>query len=273
MMSLSVLPLRAFFLRRKPLKLPERVQPSPVAAEIGGAWHVSRRRTRRRCWHEWDRCRVSRRKSLSDLHLEFDRSAGFRVARWRARYGKAFGQAGCGPGRAYLGAEPGRRPGLGPRHSGAGVRAAGGGRVAAGGSRLGHRVADVLHDPPGPRGQPRPSPPAGPLIELRPGFRTSRPSSYGLGGQCPAGADDGFTPARWTAPNRRATRIAGGGGRLSRAYSWGALRAPDAVVITAASPPGPLPSGADAAPARRPRGRHREPRSRPITAWCCVPRA
>ncbi|MCX5065863.1 PLP-dependent aminotransferase family protein [Micromonospora lupini] len=172
-------------------------------------------------------------KSL-DLHLEFDRGAGFpgRSLESALRESIRTGRLRAGsrlPGSRSLAADLSLARGTVVQAYAQLV--AEGWLVAAPGS--GTRVADVLHDPPGPRGQRRPLPPAGPMIELRPGVPD-------LGS---------FPRAAWTDSVRRALATASRGmldypeptgllglrtavaGYLAR--TRGVRCDPDAVVITA----------------------------------------
>ncbi|MEU8327724.1 PLP-dependent aminotransferase family protein [Micromonospora sp. NPDC048839] len=109
-------------------------------------------------------------KSL-DLHLAFDRGAGFpgRSVESALRESIRAGRLRAGarlPGSRSLAADLGLARGTVVQAYAQLV--AEGWLVTVPGS--GTRVADVLHDPPGSRRQPQPSPPAGPMIEFRPGI-------------------------------------------------------------------------------------------------------
>ncbi|MEU8153536.1 PLP-dependent aminotransferase family protein [Micromonospora sp. NPDC048986] len=172
-------------------------------------------------------------KSL-DLHLEFDRSAGFpgRSLESALRESIRTGRLPAGsrlPGSRSLAADLGLARGTVVQAYAQLV--AEGWLLTAPGS--GTRVADVLHDPPDSRGQPRPSPPAGPLIELRPGIPdlASFPRTAWADSVRRALTTASRGTLDYSAPTGLPALRAAVAGYLAR--TRGVLCHPDAVVITA----------------------------------------
>ncbi|SIM57686.1 PLP-dependent aminotransferase family protein [Micromonospora cremea] len=169
-----------------------------------------------------------------DLHLEFDRGAGFpgRSLESALRESIRTGRLRAGsrlPGSRSLATDLGLARGTVVRAYAQLV--AEGWLVSAPGS--GTRVAAVPHDPPGSRREPQPSTVSGPVIELRPGIPDlgSFPRTVWAGSVRRALATASRSALDYTEPTGLPGLRAAVAGYLAR--TRGVLCDPDAVVITA----------------------------------------